>query len=58
MKSLLDRSFKYVPSESTNIRRTFARVRKQQAQQRATAAIELVRKSIDEPTSRRRHEHQ
>jgi hypothetical protein len=37
MKSLLDPTFKYVPSTSTNIRRTFARVRKQLAQQRATA---------------------
>lgn len=37
MKSLLDPTFKYVPSTSTNIRRTFARIRKQMAQQRATA---------------------
>ena len=35
MKSLLDPTFKYVPSTSTNIRRTFARARKQIALQRA-----------------------
>jgi hypothetical protein len=67
MKSLLDPSFKYVPSVSTDLRRTFARVRKQQAQQRVTVvplpkrsiketAPELVRRCIDEPASFRRHE--
>ena len=39
MKSLLDPTFKYVPSTSTNIRRTFARARKQLALQRATVAV-------------------
>jgi hypothetical protein len=39
MKSLLDPSFKYVPSTSTNIRRTFARIRKEQALQRATVTV-------------------
>ncbi len=39
MKSLLDPKFKYVPSVSTDIRRTFARVRKQQAQQRAPVVL-------------------
>ena len=30
MKSILDRSFKYVPSHGTDIRRTFERARQQQ----------------------------
>ena len=29
MKSILDRSFKYVPSHATDIRRTFERARQQ-----------------------------
>ena len=59
MKSLLDPSFKYVPSVSTDIRRTFARVRRQQSQKRSTVvllpmadvketAFELVRKRINQ----------
>ena len=59
MKSLLDPSFKYVPSVSTDIRRTFARVRRQQSQKRATVvhlpmadvretASDLVRKRINQ----------
>ena len=47
MKSLLDPSFKYVPSTSTNIRRTFARVRRQQALQRATVAV-LPKRDVQE----------
>ena len=31
MKSLLDPSFKYVPAASTDIRKTFARIRREQA---------------------------
>ena len=29
MKSILDRSFRYVPSHSTDVRKTFERVRKE-----------------------------
>lgn len=31
MKSILDPSFKYVPAAATDIRKTFARVRREQA---------------------------
>jgi hypothetical protein len=31
MKSILDPSFKYVPSTKTDIRKTFARVKREQA---------------------------
>jgi hypothetical protein len=30
MKSILDRSFRYVPSASTDLRKTFARIRRGQ----------------------------
>jgi hypothetical protein len=29
MKSILDRSFRYVPSHSTDVRKTFERIRKE-----------------------------
>ena len=34
MRSILDPKFKYVPSASTDIRKTFARVRREQATSR------------------------
>ncbi len=34
---ILDRSFKYVPSSQTNIRKTFARIRKELSKQQAEA---------------------
>ena len=37
MKSILDRSFKYIPSHETDIRRTFERAR-QQREARAAAS--------------------
>lgn len=30
MKSLLDRSFEYVPAAKTNLKKTFARIRREQ----------------------------
>ena len=39
MKSILDPSFKYTKSVETDLRKTFARVRKEQRQQEASAAI-------------------
>ena len=33
MKSILDRSFVYVPSARTDIRKTFARIRREQTEQ-------------------------
>jgi hypothetical protein len=37
MKSILDPSFNYVPSTSTDLRKTFARVRREQRKQREAA---------------------
>jgi uncharacterized protein YecE (DUF72 family) len=34
MKSILDPTFKYTPAHATDIRKTFERVRRQQAQKR------------------------
>lgn len=34
MKSIMDPSFKYVPAVATNIAKTFARVRKEMAEQK------------------------
>ncbi len=45
MKSILSRDFRYVPSVSTDLKRTFARVRREQAAERdAKAAAEAARK--------------
>lgn len=38
MKSILDKSFRYVPAASTDVRKTFARIRREQA-----AASEAVK---------------
>lgn len=41
MKSVLDRSFRYVPSVETDLRKTFARVRREQKERaEAQAASE------------------
>ncbi len=43
MKSILDRSFRYTPSVQTDVRKTFARIRReQQAQQHAQAQADIV----------------
>ncbi len=38
MKSILDRSFRYTPSAQTDLRKTFARVRRAQAREMQAAA--------------------
>ncbi|HYR35115.1 MAG TPA: hypothetical protein VEQ87_12555 [Burkholderiales bacterium] len=45
MKSILDRSFRYVPSHATDIRKTFERIRREQeaAQPPAPAVVSLKR---------------
>jgi hypothetical protein len=48
MKSLLDPSFKYVPSEFTNIRQTFARVRKEQQSQHRATVVPLPKRDLKE----------
>lgn len=42
MKSILDPSFKYVPSASTDLRKTFARVRREQAQAKAAPPVNVA----------------
>jgi len=38
MKSILDRNFKYVPAAKTDLKKTFARLRKEQAERDKTRA--------------------
>jgi hypothetical protein len=47
MKSILNPEFRYTPAAKTDIRRTFARIRKQLAEQEAErqAKVEPLRKS-------------
>lgn len=35
MKSILDPTFRYIPSAQTDLRKTFARIRREQAKQEA-----------------------
>ncbi len=47
MKSILDRSFRYTPSFGTNLKATFARVRREQRQARAQEApAEAIKKVL------------
>jgi len=39
MKSILDRSFRYTPSIETDIRKTFARIRREQRRDEAPVPI-------------------
>ena len=45
MKSILDPTFQYVPSASTDLRKTFARIRRD----RRTSAAELARNVTGSP---------
>ena len=45
MRSILDKSFRYVPAVETDVKKTFARIRKQrreQAEQQAQADAEVT----------------
>jgi hypothetical protein len=42
MKSILDRSFKYVPSHETDIRRTFERAREIARQAQQSVAVKVL----------------
>ncbi len=58
MKSILDRTFRYTPSGQTDLRKTFARIRKQEAQQQAAqqanaAEAELKVAPLNRPDVRR-----
>jgi hypothetical protein len=45
MKRLLDPTFKYVPSGKTDIRKLFARIRREQQQAKPPPAIPLRKRS-------------
>lgn len=47
MKSILDRSFRYTPSVETDLRKTFARIRRRQRE----AGQEEVQESVESPTN-------
>jgi hypothetical protein len=49
MKSILDPSFRYTKSLETDLRKTFARIRRElrkQQQQQATARVEAMKKVV------------
>jgi len=39
MKSILDRSFRYTPSDETDLRKTFARIRREQRREAAPVVV-------------------
>lgn len=46
VKSILDRSFRYTPSTQTDLRKTFARVRREQRQQQERSRLALGARPI------------
>ena len=57
MKSILDPSFRYVPSVSTDLRKTFARIRREQRKWKPVqpaAGTETMRNVL--PLKQRKHE--
>jgi hypothetical protein len=46
MKSIFDRSFHYTPSFETDVKKTFAKIRRQQRQIRIQAAAETKQKVL------------
>jgi len=42
MKSILDRSFKYIPSHETDVRKTFERARQQRAANASISANKVL----------------
>jgi hypothetical protein len=45
MKSILDPSFRYTPSVYTDLRKTFAKLRREQGQQETTTRIQVLAKA-------------
>lgn len=45
-RSILNRDFRYVPSGQTDLRRTFARIRREQAAARPEAVAEAVATNV------------
>ena len=44
MKSILDRSFRYVPSHSTDVRKTFERIRREREAAQALPAVVPIKR--------------
>ena len=51
MKSILDRTFRYVPSHATDVRKTFDRVRRERAEAAHKAAETVVPMSREKRTA-------
>lgn len=47
MKSILNPAFRYVPSVSTDLKRTFARVREEQREAAALQAAEIAKRKAE-----------
>jgi len=59
MKSILDPAFRYVPSDETDLRKTFARIRREQrVREQADAMAEAEARKKVLPIIPRRHEAQ
>lgn len=43
MKSILDRTFKYVPAAKTDVRKTFARIRREQREAEEAAKVSNIK---------------
>lgn len=52
MKSILDKEFRYTPAAATDLRKTFARIRRERAQRDAENRAETARKVA--PIARRK----
>lgn len=51
MKSILDRSFRYVPSHSTDVRKTFERIRRDRAAAEQRGAETVVPMNREKKTA-------
>lgn len=58
MKSILDPTFRYISSESTDLRKTFARIRREQKKSDPAAALDRLSRVVafprDKQVSRQR----
>jgi hypothetical protein len=46
MKSILDPTFRYTKSVETDLRKTFARVRRELRKQQSTVSVKVIRKVL------------
>lgn len=55
MKSILDPDFKYVPSVETNLKKTFARIRREQAEEKRRVVAETKVVFLRDPPKGKEH---